>query len=112
AMPTPMAANVRSIVDAGCVAAQAAAAPMNGAVHGVESTAVMTPKPKLPATVSCRGVTWYTTCGNCTAKNPHIPTDMIAITTPTPIVNHGYWKSWLVAVNPVTEAMATPSPSQ
>ena len=42
-----------SRVIAGClVAAQAAAAPMNGAVHGVESTAVITPKISEPTAVS------------------------------------------------------------
>ncbi len=34
------------------------------------------------------------------------------MTTPTPIVNAGYWKSWLVAVNELTAAMGIASPIQ
>ncbi len=41
-----------------------------------------------------------------------MPTAMTAMNRPTPIVNAGYWNSWLVAENPLTAAMSVPSTSQ
>ena len=54
-MPNPTAPKTSSTVVIVPVTAQTTAEPMKGAVHGVESTAVMMPKPKEPITVSCRG---------------------------------------------------------
>ena len=44
AMPEPTAAKTVRIVPGPCVVAHATAVPISGAVHGVESTAVITPK--------------------------------------------------------------------
>ncbi len=41
-----------------CVVAHAAAAPMNGAVHGVDSTATMMPNRNEPGSDSSDGLTW------------------------------------------------------
>jgi len=43
-MPVPTDANTVRIVAGPCVVAHATAVPMSGAVHGVDSTAVMMPK--------------------------------------------------------------------
>ena len=71
-------------------AAQPAAAPMSGAVHGVESTAVIIPKIKVPINESCFGSMAYTQAGNPTLKNPAMPMAMKAMKIPSPIVNAGY----------------------
>ena len=55
-MPTPIVAKTASVTVADWVAAHAAAAPMNGAVQGVESTAVMMPNRNDPYQVSCFGL--------------------------------------------------------
>ena len=55
-MPVPMAAKVARVVTGGWVAAQAAAAPINGAVQGVDKTAASTPSAKDPRRVSCSGL--------------------------------------------------------
>ena len=52
AMPAPIDANTVSTVSGVCVVAHAAAAPMSGAVQGVERIAVMMPKMNDPPRVS------------------------------------------------------------
>jgi hypothetical protein len=47
-MPVPTAPKTVRIVAGPCVVAHATAVPMSGAVHGVESTAVMMPKKNDP----------------------------------------------------------------
>ena len=56
AIPPPMAAKVVRVVRGGWVAAQAAAAPMKGAVQGVDKTAARMPNPKDPCGLSCSGL--------------------------------------------------------
>jgi len=51
-----MAENVAMVTAGSWVAAQAAAVPMNGAVQGVDSTAVSAPTPSAPTKVSWRGL--------------------------------------------------------
>ena len=55
-MPMPMAEKVARVVTGRWVAAQAAAAPINGAVQGVDKTAARTPSTKEPRRVSCSGL--------------------------------------------------------
>ena len=55
AIPVPMAANVTNVVAGFWVAAHATAAPINGAVQGVERTAVKMPITKEPGKVSWLG---------------------------------------------------------
>ena len=94
------------------VTAHPAAAPMSGAVHGVESTAVITPKIALPPIDSCLVSIAYTHCGRPTVKKPAIATAITAMKRPTPIVNAGYWKSWFDCSKPFTKLSNSPSPSQ
>ena len=47
-MPVPTAPKTVRIVAGLCVVAHATAVPMSGAVQGVDSTAVITPKPNDP----------------------------------------------------------------
>ena len=51
-----MAKNVDSVVAGVWVAAQAAAAPINGAVQGVARMAARIPNPKDPYRLSCSGL--------------------------------------------------------
>ena len=53
-MPVPIEAKTMSTIPGDWVVAHAAAAPISGAVHGVERTAVMMPKRNDPPMVSCR----------------------------------------------------------
>ena len=75
------------------VAAQAAAAPMNGAVQGVDSMAVSIPRPKEPGNVSWLGLIIYINWGSRTEKIPHIPKAIVAMMMPIPMVKTGYWNS-------------------
>ncbi len=50
-----MAPKVASVIAGVWVAAQAEAPPMKGAVQGVDNTAVITPNPNDPGTVSWSG---------------------------------------------------------
>ena len=91
AIPAPMAPNTISTVEVlPLEAAQPAAAPINGAVQGVDSTAVIIPNTNVPMNESCLGSIAYTHAGRPTLKNPAIPTAMMAIKIPIPIVNAGY----------------------
>ncbi len=83
AMPAPMAPKVASVTGGGWSAAHAAALPMNGAVHGVESTAVMIPNRNEPCKVSWLGFTAYAHCGAFTSNTPSMPTAITATTRPT-----------------------------
>ena len=74
---------------------------MNGAVHGVESTAVMTPNKNDPNHESCFGFTLYTTFGKANRKkSTHANCHDANEYAPRIMVNAGYWKSWLIAVKP------------
>ena len=52
----PMAANVLIVITGDWVADQAAAAPINGAVQGVDRTAVIIPKKNDPIAEPCEGL--------------------------------------------------------
>ena len=91
AIPAPMAPNTISTVEVlPLEAAQPAAAPINGAVQGVDNTAVIIPNTNVPMNESCLGSIAYTHAGRPTLKNPAIPTAMMAMKIPIPMVNAGY----------------------
>jgi hypothetical protein len=85
---------------------------MKGAVHGVDRTAVMTPKPKEPGTLSALGSMRYTPWGRRKSKRPSMLTPATATTRPTTGGNHTVWKRLLMASKPETNATAPPSASQ
>ena len=63
---------------------------MSGAVHGVDSTAVIMPNRNEPAYESCFASTRWTQSGRFTVKKPAMPTAMMAMMTPTAMVNSGF----------------------
>ena len=67
AIPAPIAANVVIVIVGDCFDAHAAAEPMNGAVHGVERTAVMIPKANEPGAVSWLGFVCFCIVANASA---------------------------------------------
>ena len=90
AIPNPIAPNTVRVSEGSCLAAQSAAAPINGAVHGVDRTAVIIPNINEPYHESCFGFTAYTKLGSRIEKRPPIPIAIMPMKSPNTIVNAGY----------------------
>src|SRR5439155_4664646 len=112
AIPAPIAAKVLRVITGDCVVAHAAAAPMNGAVHGVDSTAVMIPKPNEPPRDSSDGLMRQIHPGSLTEKRRHMPTANTQITRPTAMVKAGNWNNLFVESKPLTVVIAAARASQ
>ena len=93
AIPRPMNTKAVSAVAGSWDTAQAMAAPISGAVHGVERTAVSTPIQKEPPSRCCCGLTRVNTAGMGICGGHINPTAITPITVPTKMVNQGYWNN-------------------